>query len=93
MYMSESRCDAQALRLITFIGGMHKSVFSLGCCGGAAPPYCTVYPPISVSEAAAPSLIRMRACMQSQSVVNSNYHQTVIQMQVLSNGMQYNCFK
>ena len=55
------------------------------------PPIVQMYPPISVSEAAAPP-IRMMACMQSQSVFNSNY-QTVTQMQVNSNGMQYNCFE
>ena len=65
----------------------------LGCFWGVLhPPIVQMYPPISVSEAAAPP-IRMMACMQSQSVFNSNYYQTVIQMQVYCNGMQYNCFK
>ena len=55
-------------------------------------PIVQMYPPISVSEAAA-APIRMMACMQSQSVFNGNYYQTLLQMQVHSNGMQYNCFK
>ena len=65
---------------------MTDTVFSLGCFWGVLhPPIVQMYPPISVSEVAAPS-IRMMACMQSQSAFNSNYYQTVIQMQVHSNG-------
>ena len=55
---------------------MYISVLSRLFLGCAAPPIVQMYPPISVSEAAAPP-IRMMACIQSQSVFNSIYHQTV----------------
>ena len=59
--------------------------FSLGCFGGVLhPPIVQIYPPFSVSEAAAPPIIKNDG-MQSRSVFN-NYYRTVIHMQVHSIG-------
>ena len=58
---------------------VHNSVLSRLFWGVLYPPIVQIYPLISDSEAAAPP-IRMMACMQSQSVFNSNLYQTVIQI-------------
>ena len=74
------RQKATTCKRLPRIEGIVAAVFSLGCFWGVLhPPIVQMYPLISVSEAAAPP-IRMMACMQSQSVFNSNHYQTVIQI-------------
>ena len=55
-------------------------------------PIAQMYPPISVSEAAAPP--HKSDGMHAKPIcINSNHYQTATQMHVYSNGMQYNCLK
>ena len=70
-----------------------EPVFSLGCFWGGVlyPPVVQIYPPISVSEAVTPPIIK-NDDMQSLFVFN-NYYRTGIHMQVHSIGMQYSGFK
>ena len=66
---------------------MCTSVLSRLFLGGAAPPIVQIYPPISVSETAAPPSHKSHG-MQSRFVFN-NYYQTAIHMQVHSNRLHY----